>query len=224
MDRYKSGFQWGAKQNTDGVKVVILAAGLGTRLRPLTNKTPKCLVQIEGRPIFDYIYFNLNKTKPREIAVNVHHLPLKVINHINKKDKIYISVENTLLGTAGALKKLEGWLSDPFIVCNGDTLTNLDIEEMLQAHIRSECKATVYTKDNLIHNGGTFIFNKSVLQQIPKDSFYSIDKDLLPNLIKTAIVSQYDELDSWYFDIGIKPKLEKARKFIANLKEKTLYA
>lgn len=90
------------------MKAFLLAAGLGTRLRPLTNKTPKCLVPINGRPLLDYWLENIFLSGIKECLINTHYKSEAVDHHISKskyKDKIKIIYEPKLLGTAGSLKK-----------------------------------------------------------------------------------------------------------------------
>ena len=195
-------------------KVVILSAGYGTRLGSITKKKPKVLVKINGFPVIEYIYTFLTNQGFNNICVNLHHLPLQIMDYLKNKPFVFLSPESKLMGTAGALKNIDYWLSDPFIVINGDTITNLDLNKMLTIHKMGRAIATVYTKDSLTHNGGVFIFSKSVLNNIPSNKFYSIVKDLIPKLVKEGqSIATYEDFKSWYFDIGTPKGLRRARSF-----------
>lgn len=106
-------------------KAVLLAAGLGVRMRPLTDGIPKAMLPLWGRPIIDHVIDLVRSWGVREILVNVHHAPQSLIRHLRDKQKdgmiINISFEPELLGTGGALKRAE-WFpgGEPFWVINTD--------------------------------------------------------------------------------------------------------
>ena len=131
---------------------------------------------------------------------------------------VLYSSEPELLDTAGALKKQEVWLKDfnetgDFVVLNGDTISNVDLADMIKKHRKSKTIATVFTKDTIVHNGGVFIFNLDILDYIPEGKPYSIHRDLFPDLIKKKIPINEYRSDAYYFDCGTSEKLKKARKF-----------
>lgn len=107
-------------------KAMVLAAGLGKRLRPITNTTPKPMVPIRGRPLLDYALDRLADDGVEEAVVNVHHLADQIIYHVKKREKpkVVISDERgELLETGGGVKKALALLGDdPFFVLNSDTL------------------------------------------------------------------------------------------------------
>jgi len=104
------------------LKVFLLAAGYGKRLRPLTLQTPKCLVPIKGKPLLDYWINKLLSNDVNDIYINTHYLKDKVLEHIKKYDyKITILNEIELLGTAGALiKNKDYFLNDDLLVIHAD--------------------------------------------------------------------------------------------------------
>lgn len=131
---------------------MILAAGLGTRLRPLTDSRPKALVEIGGRTLLEITLRRLRDFGIREVIVNVHHLGEMVVDYLNRKAnfgmRIEISREDELLDTGGGLKKaawffLESGGDDPFLVHNVDVLSTIDFERMLQFHRQREALATL---------------------------------------------------------------------------------
>jgi mannose-1-phosphate guanylyltransferase len=90
------------------MKAFLLTAGLGTRLLPLTQTTPKCLIDIAGRPLIDWWFDAMEKAEVTEVLINLHHLPEQVQAHVNALNtpiKVHFYFEETLLGSAGTLKK-----------------------------------------------------------------------------------------------------------------------
>ena len=111
---------------------MIFAAGLGVRLRPLTDTKPKALVEINGVTLLELVINRLKKTGVNEIIINVHHFAGQIIDFLDKKQRfnirIEISRENELLDTGGGLQKA-GWFfndGNPFLLHNVDVLTGLD--------------------------------------------------------------------------------------------------
>ncbi len=132
------------------MKAMIFAAGLGTRLRPLTNDRPKALVELEGKTLLEIVIRRLIHHGFTDIVVNVHHFADKVIqflkDHNNFGVKITISDErDQLLETGGGLKKAANLLmgKDPILICNVDILTNINFSKMLDVHRRSGAIATL---------------------------------------------------------------------------------
>ena len=126
-------------------KAMILAAGEGTRLRPLTLETPKVLLPIGGFPLIEYTLAWLKSHGISEVAINLCHLGNKTRDFLGDGSrfgmKIVYSEEKTLLGTAGGVKKMEHFFDGTFIVFYGDNLTDFDLSAMIEFH--REKKATV---------------------------------------------------------------------------------
>ncbi len=120
------------------MKAILLAAGLGTRLKPITDKTPKCLVPIAGRPLLSYWLEKLENLGVTEILINVHYLSEQVENYISQspyKDKVITAKENTLLGTGGTLiKNADFWKSEPVMVIHADNFCLSDLSGLINAH------------------------------------------------------------------------------------------
>ncbi len=120
-------------------KALILAAGEGTRLRPLTLDRPKPMVPIAGRPLLEHTVRWLRRHGVCEIAINLHYRPEAITSHFGDGAafdvRITYSYEERLLGTAGAARKLAHFLGDgPFLVVYGDVLTDLDLRRLLSFH------------------------------------------------------------------------------------------
>ena len=121
------------------MNVLLLAAGFGTRLRPLTDTVPKCLVPVRGRPLMDYWFELLFDSGAIERAlVNTHWLADKVHHHVAQsrwRDFVDIVHEEELLGTGGTILANRDWLGDsPFLVAHADNLTLFDPHSFLSAH------------------------------------------------------------------------------------------
>jgi mannose-1-phosphate guanylyltransferase len=120
------------------VKAILLAAGYGSRLAPITLSIPKCLVQIHGRELLDIWLARLEKSGVSEVLLNLHYLPEKIIDFLNHKSyslKIKLSYESVLLGTAGTiLKNRDFFYPEPVLVIHADNLSLVPIGEFFSAH------------------------------------------------------------------------------------------
>jgi NDP-sugar pyrophosphorylase family protein len=120
------------------MNAVILAAGKGTRLHPLTETLAKPMVPIRGRPVLEHTLRWLRDHGIRRVAVNLHHRPESVSAHLGDGSRfgveIRYSVEPELLGTAGGVKRLESFVDDPFLIVYGDVLTDLDLGGLVAFH------------------------------------------------------------------------------------------
>ncbi|MFP3867655.1 MAG: sugar phosphate nucleotidyltransferase [Desulfobacteraceae bacterium] len=133
------------------MKAVLLAAGLGTRLRPLSDQVPKVLFPILNRPLLGLLLAQLQEAGFDQIGINIHHRAAAVQDFVEHYPgvgmKLHLSYEPQILGTGGALKKLADFLGDqPFLVVNGDIVTDLDLNTVYQAH-RQEALATMVLHD-----------------------------------------------------------------------------
>lgn len=113
---------------------VVLSAGLGTRLRPLTDTVPKPMVPLDGVPLLEHTIRHLAAQGVTDVAVNLHHLPQTVIDHFgdgsNFGVRLHVSVERELLGTAGALNAFRPLLRQPFVVWYGDVFSTVNLQPM----------------------------------------------------------------------------------------------
>jgi mannose-1-phosphate guanylyltransferase len=130
------------------LKAFILAAGLGTRLRSLGLDVPKVMVPIGGKPLLEHHIDLLREQEIRELIVNLHYLPEKITTYFGDGSKFGVRItysnEPQLLGTAGAIKKMEDGLRDgAFIVLYGDNLVRIDFGPLMEFHRRRKALATV---------------------------------------------------------------------------------
>jgi NDP-sugar pyrophosphorylase family protein len=138
------------------MKAMILAAGLGTRLRPLTDDRPKALVEIAGRTLLEITLSRLRAFGVREVIINVHHRADMILEYLKKNSNfgmgIEVSREEVLLDTGGGLKKAayffqEDSAEQPFIVHNVDVISTIDMGKMVRAHNESRALATLAVQD-----------------------------------------------------------------------------
>lgn len=135
------------------MKAMIFAAGLGTRLKPLTDNTPKALIKVNDKTLLQHAIEYLKKYGISEMVVNIHHFGSQIIDFIQANNfgvNISVSDEtNELLDTGGGLKKASSYFSgnDPLVVVNADILTNVNIDKMLHEHIQSGNVATLAVRD-----------------------------------------------------------------------------
>ncbi|MDQ7799454.1 MAG: nucleotidyltransferase family protein [Candidatus Edwardsbacteria bacterium] len=125
------------------MKAFLLAAGLGTRLRPLTNDLPKCLVPVAGKPLLSWWIELLEENGVDEVLINLHHLPEKVEDFLKKQDtkiRFRIFCEERLLGSAGTLRANREFVcrEKEFYILYADNLTNYNLTEFLAFHRRQK--------------------------------------------------------------------------------------
>lgn len=130
------------------MRALILAAGLGARMRPLSNRLPKSLFPFANKPLLDYHLELLKANGIKEAAINLHHLPQQIKEHLGDGSRFGLtlkySVEPKLLGTAGGIKKMAKLLPrDTLAVLNSDMLTDIDLNDVLSFHRRHKALATM---------------------------------------------------------------------------------
>jgi mannose-1-phosphate guanylyltransferase len=140
------------------MRAMVLAAGLGTRLRPLTSDRPKALVELGGRTLLEITLTRLASSGVREVIINVHHFADLVMQYLKSKDnfglKVEISREELLLDTGGGLKKA-GWFflqdpnrkDEPFLLHNVDVVSTIDLLRLLEIHCENRALATLAVQE-----------------------------------------------------------------------------
>ena len=121
------------------MKAFLLAAGIGSRLRPITDSVPKCMVVIDDRPLLDIWLDALDRAGIDEVLVNLHHLPDVVRRYLAERTgppAVRTAFEPTLLGSAGTLAANREWVADEefFLTCYADNLTDFDLRTLIDAH------------------------------------------------------------------------------------------
>ena len=130
------------------MKAFLLAAGVGSRLRPITDTTPKCMLVIGDRPLLDIWFDAFDRAGVDEVLVNLHHLPDVVLRHIaarNGPPSVRTFFEPELLGSAGTLLANREWVEgeELFLACYADNLTDFDLRSLIDAHREHGAIATL---------------------------------------------------------------------------------
>lgn len=131
------------------IKVVLLAAGLGTRLRPLTQHMPKVMVPIaENKPALEHVICLLRDQGFKEFVVNLHYLPDQITDHFGDGSRFGVAIEysderGVLLETGGAIKKMEPLLGDTFLLVYADNMHFFDFRPLIEFHRKNNALATI---------------------------------------------------------------------------------
>jgi mannose-1-phosphate guanylyltransferase len=213
------------------MKAIILAGGLGTRLRPLTENTPKPLLPIQNKPIMQHAIENLKSHNITEIIQGVSYHADKIKEHFKDGShlgvKISYSIEDSPLGTGGAVKQAAKGITKPFLLIWGDNLMNVDINKLKEIHKRNNAQLTMTLtprKDvehfgvaNLegekilsfvekpkreeapsnLINAGAFIVDPKALEVLP-EGVSSIEKDCFEKLAKQGVVYAHKHEGYWH--------------------------
>lgn len=140
------------------MKAMILAAGLGTRLRPLTHDRPKALVEVAGHTLLEIALSRLRSIGVQDVIVNVHHFAGSIVEYLKANNNfgmnVKVSLEDALLDTGGGLKHAAHFFLDsagaspePFLVHNVDIISTIDLQRMIQFHIERDALATLAVQD-----------------------------------------------------------------------------
>ncbi len=136
------------------MKALIFAAGLGTRLRPLTDDRPKAMVEIAGKPMLQHVIERVAAAGFDDITINIHHYGQMIIDFLEEHDNfgvnLHISDERgLLLDTGGGILKARQWLDgdEPFLVHNTDIISTLDLKAFYDYHVEHDALATILVKE-----------------------------------------------------------------------------
>lgn len=200
------------------MKAFLLAAGLGTRLRPITETIPKCLVPINGKPLLQYWIELFEKHNITEVCINLHYLSdqvIKFISQYNTPIQWRLSYEPELLGSGGTIFANKDFISDngPFFICYADNLTNINLTQMLEFHNKKQSPFTMalFNSNNPSECGIVTLDANNYITSFE-------EKPLNPqsNLANAGIylanseIFQYNNIDKKFCDFGfeILPQLQ----------------
>ena len=222
------------------MKAMILAAGMGERLRPLTTIYPKVLVPVVNRPVVDRIIQFLTINSVETIIINTYHHAQMIRDYLLGNTpfgiRVETRIEKEILGTGGGIKNTEDfWSADPFIVINGDILTDIDLTDAYELHMKKNHLVTMVLHDvpqynkvrvdkemNILSIGqgtnvtgtlaftGIHIINPGILRYIPDKKRYNI-LDTYKKLIDLKKpIKGYFATDHKWIDIGTIPDYLRA--------------
>lgn len=220
--------------------VVLMAGGLGRRLMPLTETCPKPLLNLGDRPILEHIIVNLREQGFRRFYISIGYLGHMIEDYFGDGDHLGVTIsylrEDKRLGTGGALSLLPTNTFKPFIVMNGDLLTDMDFGDLLSTHMKAGAAATMcirehrtniafgvvetdgtrYIKTNekptLTHhiNAGIYCISREALRYVPEDKFYDMPTLFGALVDADHICSAHLMRDTW-IDIGSLKEFEAAQ-------------
>ncbi|NQY21382.1 MAG: CBS domain-containing protein [Campylobacteraceae bacterium] len=220
-------------------KVVLMVGGLGTRLRPLTDHTPKPMLKVGNKPILETIILNFRKYGFVNIILCVSYKAEIIEEYFGDGSSFGVNIEyiheDKRMGTAGALSLIRDKLQKDFFVMNGDLLTNINFEHMMNYHISNKSISTMGVREydfqvpygvvnldneNIISidekpvhkffvSAGVYVLGKEVLDYIPNDEFYDMPT-LFETLIKDKKKSISFPIREYWLDIGRLEEFEKA--------------
>ncbi len=238
-----------AKDLQPGFQAVVMAGGLGTRLRPLTANTPKPMLHLGGRPIIERTIEKLRNAGVERINITTHFQPEKITDYFGQGDAHGVEInyvnEDEPLGTAGALDLLDTW-NETLLVINGDILTNVDFTAMLDYHRTHHAELTAavrkYDVDvpygvvecdgikitqikekpqlQFFVNAGIYLLEPSVRDRIPKHTRFDMT-DLICNLIEDKANVVSFPIREYWLDIGQQEDFARAEKDIESGKFKS---
>ena len=221
------------------MKAMIFAAGLGTRLKPLTDSTPKALLPINGKPMLEHVILKLKDAGFHQIAINVHHLGDQIINFLAANNnfgiQIHISDERDyLLDTGGGIKHAAAFLqgNEPFLIHNVDILSDIDLRALYNHHVETNPLATLlvskrntsryllFNKENKLCGwrfSGIHVLSPKIFDWMEEwTGKFSIINFYLSICAKANIHAYADE-DLHLIDVGKPETLQVAEKWMKTL-------
>ena len=233
------------------MKALILAGGFGTRLKEVISDRPKVMAPVNGKPFLEYIIQLLRRNGFKEIVISLGYLGDYIKAYfgdgINFGVKIEYTVEDFPLGTAGALKNAEAYFKEPFLVVNGDTYLETDLNRLINFHndkkslatialavinnvgesglvslqksgkIKSFKEKTKTSKRGLV-NAGYYFFAPKIFKHIPAHKRLSLEKIVFPKLASGGLIHGY-AMNANFLDIGKPETYEKAKTYFQKKKE-----
>ncbi|HXM73598.1 MAG TPA: sugar phosphate nucleotidyltransferase [Candidatus Dormibacteraeota bacterium] len=201
------------------MKAVVMAGGEGSRLRPLTSRTPKPLVPVAGRPIMEHILLHLRRHQMRDVVATVQYLGASIRNYFGDGSEqgvaLSYSVEDSPLGTAGSVMLARQRLNETFVVISGDSLTDIDLAAAARFHRERRAIATIVLKPvpNPLEYGVVVVDEGGAVQRfIEKPSWGEVISDLANTgiyILEPAVFDYFrsGEVTDWSGDVF--PKLLK---------------
>jgi mannose-1-phosphate guanylyltransferase/mannose-1-phosphate guanylyltransferase/phosphomannomutase len=221
------------------MKAMVLAAGLGTRLKPLTFEIPKPMVPVLDRPVMAHIVDLLGRQGFDELIANLHYYPDSIRGYFG--DRLTWSYEEELLGTAGGVRNVAGFFGDdPIVIVSGDALTDLDLNALVQRHrsaggigtltVRKvpdtrEYGVVLHDREGRITgfqekpdpaealsdlgNCGIYCFSPEIFDHFPDRPFADWAQDVFPALLENDVPFHIHEIEEYWNDVGSLDELRQ---------------
>lgn len=228
--------------------IVLMVGGLGTRLRPLTNEVPKPMLHVGNKPILETIIESFKDSGFSNFVLSVNYKKEVIQDYFQDGSGFGVNIsyieEDKRMGTAGALSLLKEKPSEPMIVMNGDLLTQVNFEQLLQFHIETKAKATMCVREfeyqipygvieteghhlssiteKPMHrsfvNAGIYVINPEAIDILPENEFYDMP-DLFKQLMSDEEIVSAFPIREYWLDIG---QVEDFKKANADFRERSL--
>jgi mannose-1-phosphate guanylyltransferase len=214
------------------MRAMVLAAGLGTRLRPLTYEITKPMVPVLDRPVMEHILELLSRHGFDQVIANLHYFPETIREHFG--ERLHYRFEEELLGTAGGVRACASFFGEePFLVISGDALTDIDLTALVARHRQSGGLATLAVKQvhdtqeygvvlhdregritgfqekpapeealSKLGNCGIYVFDPKIFDYFPVDPFVDWAKDVFPVLLENDVPFHIHEVREYWNDVG----------------------
>lgn len=184
------------------MKALLLSAGLGTRLKPLTDNLPKVMIPLNGKPCLQHHIENLKNQGITDFAINTHYLPEKIKEYFGEGSKFGVKITYShehpeILGTAGALNNFRNFFNDTFLVVYADVLANFKIRDLIDIHKKNNSLLTMAldSKRNMTNKGAVISIDNRVTSFIEKpgkeiqgaminSGFYIVEPEVLSYIPK----------------------------------------
>ncbi len=221
------------------MKAMVLAAGLGTRLRPLTYEITKPMVPVLDRPVMEHILELLGRHGFEDVIANLHYFPDSIKEYFG--ERISYRFEEELLGTAGGVRACRDFFGDePFVVISGDALTDIDLGALAKRHREAGGIATLTVKKVadtreygvVLHDGdgritgfqekpdpdealsdlgncGIYVFSPEIFDYFPDRPFADWANDVFPALLENDVPFYIHEIDEYWNDVGSLSELRQ---------------
>jgi len=221
------------------MKAMVLAAGLGTRLKPITYEIPKPMVPVLDRPVMAHITGMLERQGFTDLIANLHYYPETIREYFG--DRLTYRFEEELLGTAGGVRNVKDFFGDdPVVIVSGDALTDTDLNDLVDRHNRAGGIATLTVKkvDDtreygvVIHdsdgriqgfqekpdpaealsdlgNCGIYCFSPEIFDYFPDRPFVDWANDVFPALLENDVPFYIHEIDDYWNDVGSLAELRQ---------------
>jgi dTDP-glucose pyrophosphorylase len=226
--------------------VIIMAGGLGKRLKSLTRDKPKPMLKVGPRPIIETIILNFASQGFEKFYLSVNYMSEQISDYFGDGSSIGVDIEyiheKGKLGTAGALSLVPQNQKAPIIISNADVLTNPDYSKILKYHIDTNTDATmcvrnyeielpfgvVNHKNNIIQSidekpiinkivsGGIYIFSPDVLKIIPQNQYLDMP-DLFNMIVENGLLARAQKIDGYWIDVGRADDLNRANQEISEI-------
>jgi mannose-1-phosphate guanylyltransferase len=221
------------------MKAMVLAAGLGTRLRPLTYEITKPMVPVLDRPVMEHILDLLARHGFEHVIANLHYFPDTIRDYFG--DRVSYSFEEELLGTAGGVRKCaEFFGEEPFLIISGDALTDIDLGALTARHLEAGGVGTLAVKQvpdtreygvvlhdshgritgfqekpepdealSTLGNCGIYVFDPKIFDYFPPTPFVDWANDVFPTLLENDVPFHIHEMRGYWNDVGSLAELRQ---------------